>query len=299
MKLLRFAFPILALGLVVSCSSLTKAPTLQPMQSAVSDAYAAGDFEQTLSSYDKLENYQTSRGSAPDLAYLKMAAKAADELKQYARAEELLNNWLEQSRDEEAVLMLGELYSATNQTAKEEAHWKKYLSLVKSDETRLEILSRQFKMEVKNKEYQKALELWEQMPPTFLPELLYLKAEALKATGKKEEADKIVDEILERNPDFEQALFWRASDIYTKAEEWYQSEMGKYNKKPDYTSYVYLRRELKKISELFRQSREMFEALREIDPANTVYIKYLKNIYLRLEMKEEAVKMDMLLSNQN
>jgi tetratricopeptide (TPR) repeat protein len=228
-----------------------------------------------------------------------MAAKAAYELERYPRAEQLLNNWLEQSKDEEAVLMLGEVYSNTNQTAKEQALWDKYLALLKSDEARLEILSRQFKMEVKNREYQKALDLWEQMPPTSSPELLYLRAEALKATGKKEEADKIVDGILDRNPGFEQALFWRASDIYTKAEEWYQSEMGKYNKKPDYTSYVYLRRELKKISELFRQSREMFEALRVIDPTNTTYIKYLKNIYLRLEMKEDAVKMDMLLSSQN
>ncbi len=299
MKLLRFAFPILALSLAVSCSTMKKTQTLQPMQSAVSDAYAATDYEQTLASYDKLASYEASRGSTPDLAYLKMAAKAAYELERYPRAEQLLNNWLEQSKDEEAVLMLGEVYSNTNQTAKEQAHWDKYLALLKSDEARLEILSRQFKMEVKNREYQKALDLWEQMPPTSSPELLYLRAEALKATGKKEEADKIVDGILDRNPGFEQALFWRASDIYTKAEEWYQSEMGKYNKKPDYTSYVYLRRELKKISELFRQSREMFEALRVIDPTNTTYIKYLKNIYLRLEMKEDAVKMDMLLSSQN
>ena len=59
-----------------------------------------------------------------------------------------------------------------------------------------------------------------------------------------------------------------------------------------------LKRELKKISAMFRQSRELFEKLHEGDPDNEQYIKYLKNIYLRLDMNGEASKMDMLLENQ-
>ncbi|WP_291856731.1 hypothetical protein [Marinilabilia sp.] len=49
---------------------------------------------------------------------------------------------------------------------------------------------------------------------------------------------------------------------------------------------------------MFRESRELFEKLHEDDPDNQQYIKYLKNIYLRLDMKGEASKMDMLLENQ-
>ncbi len=74
--------------------------------------------------------------------------------------------------------------------------------------------------------------------------------------------------------------------------------MAKYNKDQNYTAYVYLKRELKKISSMFRESRELFEKLHEDDPDNQQYIKYLKNIYLRLDMKGEASKMDMLLENQ-
>jgi predicted Zn-dependent protease len=49
---------------------------------------------------------------------------------------------------------------------------------------------------------------------------------------------------------------------------------------------------------MYRQSRDIFEKLHQEDPDNQLYIKYLKNIYLRLEMNEEAAKMDMLLENQ-
>ncbi len=294
MKFFRVV-PMLALALLFACNPLKQ---MQTLQSSVSESFASGNYEQTLVSYDQLKKYQSDKGAATDLTYLKMAAKAANELKRYSRSEELLKGWLERSEDEEAVLLLGELYQKTNQPRKEQDHWKKYFSLVTSDEVKMDILSRQFRLEMKNENYEAALELWDRMPPTNVPELLFMRAEALKATGKEEEADAIVEKILARNPDFEPALFWKGVNVYNNAEKWFQSEMAKYNKKPDYTTYVYLRRELKKISTLYRQSRDMFEKMRGIDPANNTYIKYLKNIYLRLEMKAEAAKLDMLLNNQ-
>ena len=295
MKFFRVVVPMISLMVVFGCNPLKQ---MQTLQGSVSQAFNSGDYEQTLASFDQLNKYQSDQGATTDLSYLKMAAQSANALKRYSRAEELLTGWLERSKDEEAVLMLGELYQETGQTDKEQKHWNQYLSLVTSDEAKLEILSRQFALEMKNENYPAALEVCDRMPPTELPELLFMRAEALKATGKEKEADAIVETILEKNPSFEPALLWKGVKVYNQADKWYQSEMTKYNHKPDYTSYVYLRRELKKISSLYRQCRDIFENLREQDPTNKTYIRYLKNIYLRLEMKAEAVKMDMLLNDQ-
>jgi tetratricopeptide (TPR) repeat protein len=151
---------------------------------------------------------------------------------------------------------------------------------------------------MKRKEYEDALERANKMPPLSDPRIMSMRMEALEETGKKDEARKLCETILEKHPDYEPAMEWKAIDIYERAESWYKSEMSKYNENADYTAYVYLRRELKKISAMYRESRDIFEKLHQNNPGNTQYIKYLKNIYLRLEMREEATKMDMLLENQ-
>ena len=91
------------------------------------------------------------------------------------------------------------------------------------------------------------------------------------------------------------ALEWLAVNEYNKAEEWYKKEIAKYNKNKNATTYAYLRRDLKKISAIFRLARDKFLKLRKLDPNNKSYIKYLKNTYLRLDMKDKAKEMDDLL----
>ena len=81
-----------------------------------------------------------------------------------------------------------------------------------------------------------------------------------------------------------------------KADDKYKTEMAIYNKNKNHTSYAYLRRELKKLSVDFRNSRDAFNKLHEIDPGDTNYIKYLKNVNLRLDNKIEADKYDKMLT---
>ena len=296
MRLKKIITPvILLIAILTSCNPLKQ---MQTHQNAMKTAFDEGNYEQVLVAYNQLKNYHKSKSSSVNLDYIKMAAKSAIELENYLKAEELLKSWQAKSDDLEAIKLLGEVYHQTGKTDKEYNLWNENYDRIQSDELKKEIGSRLFAIEMEKKEYDKALERARKMPPLSDPRIVFLRVEALEATGNLDEARELNTDLVEKNPDFKPALKWKAIDIYERAEKWYKAEMSDYNKNPEYTAYVYLKRELKKISAMYRQSRDIFEKLHQENPKNETYIKYLKNIYLRLEMREEASKMDMLLKNQ-
>lgn len=295
MNLRKLIFPLFLLLIVAACNPLKQ---MQTHQTSMQQAYETKDYPGVLTAFNQLESFHASKESNVKPAYLKMAGKAALETQNYDLAEELLLRRLDRSEDMETVELLAEVYSQTGKTDKEYDLWNKYQDQIKSEEKKAEVSQKLFAIEMKRKEYEKALDRARKMPPLSDPRMMFMRVEALDATGQEEEAREVCNNLLEKNPDFKPAMEWKAMDIYERAEKWYKAEMSKYNKDQNYTAYVYLKRELKKITSMYRQSRELFEKLHEQDPDNQQYIKYLKNIYLRLEMREEATKMDMLLENQ-
>ncbi|MFW5768227.1 MAG: tetratricopeptide repeat protein [Bacteroidota bacterium] len=295
MKIQKLIVGILILALAAACNPLKQ---LHSTQDSFEDAHEAGNHEEALSAFDELEDYHNNEGSEIETEYLKMAARSAVDAGLNNRAKELLQRWIDRTDEFEAIEMLGNLYRETNDTDKEYEHWDQYWDAIESEEKKKEIGLRLFTLDLKEDNAEKALERFDDMPPVSDPRIMFKRVEALEATGEKEEAREECDKLIEKNPDFEPALAWKATDIYQRAEELYKKEMEEYEKNEEYTAYVYLRRELKKISKMYRQSRDIFEKLHEADPDNEQYIKYLKNIYLRLEMQEEAAKMDMLLEEQ-
>jgi len=295
MNLRKLIFPVSLLIIVTSCNPLKQ---MQTHQTSMQQAYEMKDYPGVLTAFNQLESYHDSKESKAKPAYLKMAGEAALETENYDLAEDLLLRRLDRSQDMETVELLAEVYSQTGKTDKEYDLWNRYQDQIESEEKKAEVSQKLFAIEMKRKEYEKALDRARKMPPLLDPRMMFMRVEALDATGRDEEAREVCNNLLERNPDFKPAMEWKAMDIYERAEKWYKAEMSKYNQDQNYTAYVYLKRELKKISSMYRQSRELFEKLHEQDPDNQQYIKYLKNIYLRLEMREEATKMDMLLENQ-
>lgn len=295
MNLRKLIFPLFLLIIIAACSPLKQ---MQTHQSELEQAYETKDYPGVLTAFNQLDSYHSSKESKIKSAYLKMAGKAALETENYELAEEVLLRRLDRSEDMETVELLADVYSQTGKTDKEYDLWNKYVDQIDSEEKKAEISEKLFVIEMDRKDYKKALERARKMPPLSDPRMMFMRVEALDETGQKEEAREVCSNLLEKNPDYKPAMEWKAMDIYERAEKWYKAEMSKYNKNENYTAYVYLKRELKKISSMFRQSRELFEKLHEHDPDNLQYIKYLKNIYLRLEMREEATKMDMLLDNQ-
>ena len=109
------------------------------------------------------------------------------------------------------------------------------------------------------------------------------------------EAIKQANEVIKNNPDYNLVKEWTAQTIFKKAEVFYQEEMEKYNKDKNYTAYLYLRRELKKVSSDYRAARDLYQQLHETFPEEKKYIRSLKNCYVRLDMKKEAAALDKLL----
>lgn len=281
--------------LIIGCNPLKQ---MQSHQDSIEEAYNAGNYQQALTAFDELSNYHSSKESEVELKYIKMAAQSAIELQQNQQAEELLQQWINKSEDLEAIELLASVYQKAGKTDKEYDLWNQHWDKIESQDKKKEVGSRLFTIEMDREEYEKALERVNEMPPLSDPRTMFMRVEALDATGQDEEAREVCNKLLEKHPDYAPALEWKGKDIYDRAEAWYKSEMKKYDENPEYTAYVYLRRELKKISSMFRQSRDIFEKLHQDNPENNSYIKYLKNIYIRLEMREEAAKMDMLLENQ-
>ena len=295
MKIQKLISGILILTIAAACNPLKQ---LHSRQNTIKEAHEAGNHVEALRAFDELESYHNNEGTEIETAYLKMAAQSAIEAGLNNRAEKLLQRWIDKTGEYEAIEMLGNLYSETGKTDKEYEHWNEYWDTIESEEKKKEIGLRLFSLDLKKNNAEKALERFDEMPPVSDPRIMFKRVEALEATGKKDEAREECNQLLKKNPDFEPALAWKATNIYKRAEDWYKKEMEEYKKNEEYTAYVYLRRELKKISKMFRQSRDILENLHENDPDNEQYIRYLKNIYLRLEMQEEAAKMDMLLKKQ-
>lgn len=295
MRIIQLTAFALLLALMASCNPLKK---MYNHQDSMEEAFNAGNYEQALISYNQLVNFHKANETELETEYLAMAAKSAVQTEQYRQAENLLKQWIEETDDFEPVKLLATVYEETGKTDLEYKHWNRYWDQIESDDLKKEVGTRLFTIEMNRKEYDKALERAKKMPPMSDPRIRFMRVEALDSRDEKEEAREICNDILEKNPDFKPAIAWKAKDIYERAEEWYKAEMSEYNKNPEYTAYVYLRRELKKISAMYRESRDLFEKLHQEDPDNETFIKYLKNIYLRLEMREEATKMDMLLENQ-
>ncbi|SFE91337.1 tetratricopeptide repeat protein [Thermophagus xiamenensis] len=295
MKIGKLIATLLLPAVIVGCNPLQQ---LQTAQLTLQNAYEAGNNAEVLSAYEKIQAYHTEHGTQIETENLKMAAQSAVQLQRYALAETLLSEWLNRDHDIEAVKLLARVYENTGQQNKKYELWNNYWDKIESPELKSEVGLKLFSIEMERNEYEKALERSRKMPPISDPRMVMLQIKAMEATGKTEEARTTCNSLLEKHPDFQPAMEWKAKDLYKRAEEWYKAEMAKYNKNPNYTAYVYLKRELKKISSLYRQSRELFKTLHQENPEEQSYIKYLKNIYIRLDMKKEAAKMDMMLKNQ-
>jgi hypothetical protein len=122
---------VLFITLIAGCNPLKQ---MQTHQTSISEAYNAENYEQVLIAFNQLENYHETEESNIQLNYVKMAAKSAIKLDRYQFGEELLQRWLDKSKDPEAIELLASIYTETGKTDKEYEHWKIYLNTIESEE---------------------------------------------------------------------------------------------------------------------------------------------------------------------
>lgn len=278
--------------LLYSCGSQKN---IVSTESKLTTAYQEQNYDLVLQYFEQIE--LDKKTTPPDSQIVRMAGMSAFKTGKWDKAHIYLTRIADASSSIELIGTLGTTYLNWGEKELEYNHWYKYLSQLENSSYFQTATTRLFKLDVEKKDTDKALEIWNKIPDKNDPDL---KFEYLKLLDKSEQTTKAVsfcEEILKQYPTHEPALFWKARYIFDRAEKWYQNEMTKYNKKPDYTSYAYLRRELKKISAEFRSARDLFVKLHEMNPNELNYVRYLKNCYIRLEMKAEAVKMDNILNS--
>jgi len=288
----------LIVGIIVlvafSCSPLKKLPGLE---SQADVAIKQSNYEQA---YVHLKQYldisESGNVKPKESFYLKMAV-VCSQLNKVVEASGYYENLLNKGGNERLILDYTSLLAKNNELEKELEVWSRFQSKLDDKNLQAQAFNRQVVLLNQFQKYEEVDSLWSGQTEdvNISPEAYFSYVQAADQLGKSKNALKACNTLLKLKPDHLEAFKWKAKFLYENAEKRYQAEMAKYNKNKNATTYAYLRRDLKKISADFRESRDLFLKLRKMNPEDKSYVKYLKNIYLRLDMKNEAAKMDKLL----
>ncbi|GAO31356.1 tetratricopeptide repeat protein [Geofilum rubicundum] len=278
---------LITIVLIAACSPIKQ---LVSIESDISQLYQQAQYEKVLLQYDKLRLLSEKNDLPINDTIQLIVGKAAHKAENYEQSTTFFQG-IEGINDKEAILMGGVNFEKTGQTREEYDHWLVNLSKFENTEHHQEVLLKIYRLEQRLQNYEAANKTWSKIEHENNPDLMFEQVTVLTHLNKTSEALALCNDILEIDDQHEQALFWKADYYYNKAENWYQSEMTKYNRNANYTTYAYLRRELKKISADFRTARDLLETLHEMAPKNKKYLGYLINTYVRLEMKNKVDQM--------
>ena len=246
--------------------------------------------DELLLQYDKLLVLKNKNNTPLAKNTLLLAGKAAYKTSRHNEALDILRS-INDLQDLEAIMMMGESLELTARPEEALDYWQTRLPLLEGSEHYRDIVLKIYRMQQRIEDYEAAYQTWQKIDPQNDSDLMYEQVEVLSKLNRTQDALTLSKQILKLEPKHEKALFNLADYYYNKAENWYKSEMDKYNRNPNNTTYAYLRRELKKISADFRTARDLLETLHSVAPENKLYMAYLANTYIRLDMKKEAEQM--------
>ena len=286
-----FAALCVFIGLLSACSPLKK---IESSKVAALATYESKDYPRAFTQLSSvIKSYKQAGVDVPNDIYLK-AAESAQKIKNLTAASELYKEALDDSLTVIGVKGYIENIQKTENTNDLTIALNKYADFLKEAGQEEYVTQKMFNNAIDEGNDNLIIEYFSQLKTVSEDQnMAYLGA--LERLGKKKEAVEFCNKLVKENPSYRKAKEWKAVYYYNLAEEGYKREMDKYNKNKTYTAYVYLKRDLKKVSANYRIAKEEFEDLRKVNVDEKKYIKYLKNIYLRLEMKREAAAMDKLL----
>jgi len=277
-----------------SCNPLKKLPGLE---SQADIAIEQSNYEQAYVHLKQYQDISESGNIKPkESFYLKMAT-VCGHLNKVEEASGYYENLINKEGNERVILDYTSLLAKNNELDKELDVWSRYQSKLKDKNLQAQAFNRQVVLLSQSQKYEQVESLWSALAEevNVTPEAWYSYVMATQQLGNSRKALKACNALLKLEPNHIKALEWKAKFLYESAEKRYKTAMAKYNKNKNATTYAYLRRDLKKISADFRVSKDLFLKVRKMNPENKSYVKYLKNIYLRLDMKNEAAKMDKFL----
>jgi len=287
----RIILSLTALILITSCNPLKQINTTY--QAAESN-YSSQSYETAYNNYTSLIQLYKGKGmDIPNDIYLK-AAECASKLGNTSDASALFQDAMKDSLSVVAVKgYINSLKKEQNYTDVVKVLSDKQDFLTENGEEAYLKLEK-FEVAIAQNDTKEILATYSDIDTLSESQVLAV-INAMQESDNEKGAMNLANKTLKTNPKFYDVKEWKAVYHYKFAEKWYKSEMDKYNKDKNYTAYVYLKRELKKISANYRVSKDLFEELHKVYPSETKYIKYLKNTYLRLELDKQAEAMDKLL----
>lgn len=293
MKVRSLIVGIIAL-VAFSCSPLKKLPGLE---SQADVAIEQSNYEQAYVHLKQYQNISESSNVKPNESFYLKMAEVCSQLNKVEEASEYYERLMLEDFNERLIQDYASLLAKNNKVEKELNVWNRYQSKLKDKNMQAQAFNRQVILLNQSQKYEEVESLWSGQTEdvNVSPEAYFSYVQASEQLGKSQNALKACNTLLKLKPDHLEALEWKAKFLYESAEKRYKSEMAKYNKNKNATTYAYLRRDLKKISADYRVSRDLFLKLRKMNPEDKSYVKYLKNLYIRLDMKNEAAKMDELL----
>ncbi len=284
---------LLSTVIMVACNPTAKLPSIQTQADA---AFERADYSKAYTLYQEFITLAKANNVEVDeTLYIKQAQTCA-QLDKVDEASTIYNTLLEDKANTRLLAEYAQMLQRKGKVDDELALWNskkdqlKNTDLVKLSTERLIFLN------TSKENHQAVVDAYDAKGDIKLSKEAQLaNIKALEATNKAYPAAKACNLLLKEEPGYTAALEWKAKYYYNKAENRYKTEMANYNKKKNATTYAYLRRDLKKVSADFRISRDTFLQLRKQNASDKSYIRHLKNIYLRLDQKAEAAKMDKLL----
>ncbi len=280
-KLIMYAVGLL---LLASCNPLAK------IETSYSDANKSYNDQAYNEAYTKYTNlialYQSKDMEVPNNVYVSLAECAL----KTGKTEEAISNYkkaLDDSTSVNTLLAYVDALKTTDKYNDVEKTLSDNKGYLESNGKDAYFNNEMFNAAIKLGDEQKILNSYTSVSNMSEEQTLAV-INALDNQKNTKEALSLANKTIKNNGDYDSVKEWKAIYHYKFAEQWYKSEMDKYNKNKNYTAYVYLKRELKKISANYQISKDIFEELYKKYPNEDKYGKYLKNVYLRMDMKKEA-----------
>ncbi|MFW5974589.1 MAG: tetratricopeptide repeat protein [Bacteroidota bacterium] len=279
----RIIFGLLVLILVQSCSTTS---VIDEGESA----YQEGNYEKALSKWeDHIKEKEQNLKSVDSSIYFK-AGMAARELDMSEKALDYF-----ESADNagyaspELYLMLSQMYKNIDNLTLEIEALESYHKKFPDGEAIDKVNTRLFETYVESEQWNKAEDLWPQLPDKTKAELEKQKDwfEVNKNLENDKKCNKLAGEILEKDPDNLAALEWNALKYFEKADDLYIKVMKEYNEKRSRENYNKLLEAWDVIWPDFKTSRDYFEKLYDLEPKPR-YANYLGHIYKRMDKDQKA-----------
>ena len=274
-----------------SCNPLKK---LETTQSSAQASFEAARYSEALILFEQLIQLYKENSKDISTDIIKNAGISAYKIKNYDTAKGYLTKVFNENKEIDILMLLIDIGKQSGNSEELKSLIENNISLLNENRKGEMANSELFSINYSLNEMEAAYSNYNNIE-TPAEDLFNEYLDVLVKLDKKKEAKEACTNELAKDGSNVAALEWLAVDEYTKAENWYKSMMAKYNKNKNATSYAYLRRDLKKVSVQYRSARDKFLKLRVANPENKKYIRYLKNCYLRLEMKDKAAEMDKLL----